>query len=163
MPLPDLRILIAAVALILAFVAGMKVESNYRDAQLLKAQKDADKETQRLIEVNYRAGEANAKTIERERVVTRTIKERVNVYLPAKDPQCPMLPAAWRVLHDAAATGTDPTAEPGNNVAGPSPKDAAETVTDNYGAARITAQRLAGCQQYIRDVVKPHGLGASAE
>lgn len=147
-----------AVALGAAFAAGVRVESNRRDAQLLRAERTAAIETNRLIEINYRAGEANAKTIERERLVTRTIKELVNVYLPAPDPQCPVLPAAWRVLHDSAASGVDPAAQPGTDVPGPSPQVAAATVAENYGAARITAERLAACQHYIRTVVRPQGL-----
>jgi hypothetical protein len=155
-----LRLIVAALALIASFLGGVKLEANRRDAAALKVERAAAKETQRLIELNYRAGAQLTATTERERVVTRTIKEQVHVYLPAPDPGCPVLPAAWRLLHDSAASGTDPAAQPRVDVPGPSPQIAAATVTENYGACRITAARLGACQEYVRTVVQPPGLEA---
>ncbi len=155
------RIAVWAALFIAAFLGGMRTESNRRDAAALKTERATAKETQRLIELNYRAGAQLTATTERERVVTRTIKEQVHVYLPAPDPGCPELPAAWRLLHDSAASGADPAAQPRADVPGPRPEIAAATIAENYGACRITAARLTACQEYIRTVVQPSGLEAN--
>ena len=58
-----------------------------------------------------------------------TIVQRVPIYVPSDSP---LLPAGWRVLHDAAATGNLPP-PPGSFAAAPvEPRAAAETVAGNY-------------------------------
>lgn len=152
------RIAVWAALFIAAFLGGMRTESSRRDAQALATERAAAQETQRLIERNYRAGADLATTTERERTATRTIKEQVHVYLPPTAEQCQRLPAGLRVLHDAAATGTDPAAQPRVDAPGPTVTDVAQTLTDNYGTCRLTAARLSACQQYIREIVRPNGL-----
>lgn len=161
----SVRLITGAAALITAlgaaFIGGMCVESNRRDARLLEAERASAQATHRLIESAYRAGQALTQTSERERVVTKIIREQIHEQLPARDPACLHLPAAWRLLHDAAASGTDPAASGRADDPGPSPQDAAQTVVDNYGTYRLTAARLSACQQYITDIVQPAGLEAA--
>lgn len=94
--------------------------------------------------------------VERVKVITNTIKERIEVYVPSDAPD---LPAGWRVLHDAAARGEepDPTAAGGPDAATVSAQDAASTVAENYGACRADQARLMALQEYVRDVVRPGG------
>jgi hypothetical protein len=89
---------------------------------------------------------------EKIRVVTSVIRERVEVYVPSDTPD---LPAGWRVLHDAAATGRepDPSATGGPDATPVPAKTAAETVAENYGSCREDQERLRLLQQYVRDVV----------
>lgn len=98
-------------------------------------------------------GDSTVVEIERVREVTRTIIERVNVYVPS---DAPALPAGWGVLHDAAAAGVaapdDPAAAIRAYGSGPSAQDAAETVIGNYGTYHEVAERLTGLQRYVRDV-----------
>lgn len=98
-------------------------------------------------------GDATVVEVERVRVVTRTIVEKVAVYVPSDTPP---LPAGWGVLHDAAARG-DPAPEDSAAAiraygAGPSAQDAAETVVENYGTYHEIAARLTGLQRYVNEV-----------
>jgi hypothetical protein len=147
------------------FFFGKDYEGKRRDADELVRQQDAQKEFGRLIEVNYRAGTQLVHVIERERVITRTLTEKINVFLPAEvvARECPRVPGGFRVLHDAAADGADPAAAAGGDAPGPTPEEVTATVAENYGACRITARRLSACQAYITDVVRPVGLAAKAD
>jgi hypothetical protein len=79
--------------------------------------------------------------------VTKEIIREVPVLVPAGTPP---LPGGWRVLHDAAATGTPP-APPGGPDEAPVPAaEAAETVVENYGVCRDTADQLEKLQQWVR-------------
>ncbi len=99
-----------------------------------------------------------------ERVVTqyvdrvRVVREQadavireVPVYVPQSCDADGRLPAGWRVLHDAAASGrvTDPaTVDHAQPVA---PDTAAATVARNYGTCRETAEQLTALQQWVRE------------
>lgn len=81
------------------------------------------------------------------RTVTKTLIEKVNVYVPLDS--CP-LPAGFRSLHDAAAANVqipdaaaiaDDSAVPAQAVA--------ETVVTNYGTCHETATRLSGLQDWV--------------
>ncbi len=64
-----------------------------------------------------------------------------------------MLPSSFRVLHDAAATGS-PLPEGGDSGgvdgAAVAPEIVARTVVANYGACRYDKERLAALQQITR-------------
>ncbi|SFB73937.1 hypothetical protein SAMN05216344_102154 [Polaromonas sp. OV174] len=80
------------------------------------------------------------------RTVTKTIIEKVPVYVKADD--CPM-PAGFRVLHDAAADGVIPDPAGIPDAAAVPAQDVASTVASNYGACHETAARLVGLQEWI--------------
>ena len=92
--------------------------------------------------------------VDRVRVVREqadTIIREVPVYVPQSCDADGRLPAGWRVLHDAAASGrvTDPA-----TVAHAQPvalDTAAATVARNYGTCRETAEQLTALQQWVRE------------
>lgn len=58
------------------------------------------------------------------------------------------LPAGWRVLHDAAVTGSLPRPSLGANGAAVSAQDAALTVIANYTTCHENAERLTALQRW---------------
>lgn len=80
-----------------------------------------------------------------------TIVREVPVYVPAQCDADGHLPAGWRVLHDAAASGQP--ADPARTAdAQPvAPDAAAETVARNYLTCRETAEQLTALQQWVRE------------
>lgn len=110
---------------------------------------DADAATQA-------AGEASERARAEIRYVTRTVVEKVPVYVTAETDRRYPLPWGFVRLHDAAALGLDPAAVP--NPAG-QPDDAASSVAasvaaaivaGNYGQCREDQQRLSDLQAWIR-------------
>lgn len=94
---------------------------------------------------------ARVESAARIQTVTKEVIREVPSRVPVGTPD---LPGGWRVLHDAAATGAIPPA-PGGADASPVPAaTAAETVVENYGVCRDTADRLDKLQQWIREVSK---------
>ena len=76
----------------------------------------------------------------------QTITKEVPVYVPATTPD---LPGGFRLLHDAAATGSKLDAS-GIADAAPVPAaTAAETVSQNYTICRATAEQLKALQEWI--------------
>ena len=92
--------------------------------------------------------------VDRVRVVRETadaVIREVPVYVPQSCDADGRLPAGWRVLHDAAASGgaADPsTVAHAQPVA---PDTAASTVARNYGTCRETAEQLTALQQWVRE------------
>lgn len=115
------------------------------------ARRQAEFETRLAVAVAI--GDSTVIEVERIREVTRTIVEKVTVYVPT---DAPALPAGWGVLHDSAARGVaapeDAAAAIRSYGAGPSAQDAAETVVTNYGTYHEIAERLRGLQRYVREV-----------
>lgn len=94
---------------------------------------------------------ARAESTARIQYVTKEIIREVPVYVPAGTPD---LPGGWRVLHDAAATGSPPDPARSADAAAVAAQDAAGTVVDNYGTCRDTADQLEKLQQWIRGVTQ---------
>ena len=94
----------------------------------------------------------NASLREKREVKDRIIVKEVIRYETLTPPalRC-TLPGAWRLLHDAAATGEAPPAAAGSlAAAGADPvEDAAAlaTVTDNYAACRDAQEQVRGWQR----------------
>jgi len=82
------------------------------------------------------------------RTVTKTLVEKVPVYVKATD--C-ALPAGYRRLHNAAAQNVEipDTASVLDGAAVPA-DTAAQTVIENYGIANANAERLKGLQDWVR-------------
>lgn len=81
------------------------------------------------------------------RTITKTIVEKVPVYVPLDS--CP-LPAGFRLLHDSAAAN-EPIPDATAIVDGAAIPAAvvAETVVSNYGTCNANAARLAGLQEWV--------------
>ncbi len=99
-----------------------------------------------------------------ERVVTqyvdrvRVVREQadavireVPVYVPTKCDDDGRLPAGWRVLHDAAASGRAASTSDAVDAQPVAPDTAAATVARNYGTCRETAEQLTALQQWVRE------------
>lgn len=90
----------------------------------------------------------------RERVVYRDIIKEVPSYVPS---DLPMLPGPFRMLHDAAATGS-PLPEAGGasaaDAAAVTPAALARTITENYERCRNNQQRLTALQEIVRSALK---------
>lgn len=84
----------------------------------------------------------------KERVVYKTLIKEIPKYVES---DC-SLSAGFRVLHDAAATGTMPdTSSTGTDAAPVSAKDVAEVTVENYEACRDNERRLGALQEIIRN------------
>jgi hypothetical protein len=129
-------------------------------AELKALQAKADRQA-RTIQTNQQS--ASAAISERQVVVqerirfqTRTIIEKVPIYVTRETDQRYPLSNGFVLLHDAAATGADPDALSG---AASEPHDAASDVASsqaigviagNYGSCRSDAERLRGLQEWVR-------------
>lgn len=85
----------------------------------------------------------------RERVVYRDIIKEVPTYVPS---DLPVLPGPFRVLHDAAATGS-PLPEAGGpsgvDAAAVAARDLAATLSENYARCHSDQQRLRALQEIL--------------
>lgn len=82
----------------------------------------------------------------------KNVQVEIEKRLPDSPTAC-VLPADWRVLHDAAATGDEvPPATSGTDAATVTAKEAASTIADNYEASLDNADRLLKLQQWIEGV-----------
>lgn len=109
--------------------------------------------------LNTALGQATA------RVETRTVVKLVEIKAQAKiirekvpyyvSSDSPPLPGGFRLLHDAAVSGTDPA--PATAIASAAPveaQDAATVILDNYEAFHENAARLEGWQIWWAEVEK---------
>jgi hypothetical protein len=84
-----------------------------------------------------------------ERVIYRDIIKEIPNYVPT---DLPVLPVSFRVLHDAAASGSELPEDAdsaGMDVAAVSVETLAETVVENYRACREDRARLEGLQGLV--------------
>ena len=80
-----------------------------------------------------------------------TIVKEVPVYVPAQCDADGRLPAGWRVLHDAAASGQPADPARVADAQPVAPDAAAATVARNYLTCRETAEQLTALQQWVRE------------
>jgi hypothetical protein len=66
------------------------------------------------------------------------------------------LPSGFRVLHDAAVTGSLPRPSLGTDAAAVSAQDAAYTVVANYTVCHDTAERLIALQRWVKEQERVH-------
>ena len=94
------------------------------------------------------------------RIVTRTLIRKVPAYVTLQADAGCVVPDGLRLLHDAAAAGVPPAAEPaGKSADAPSGlalSAVAETVTANYGICHETAERLKGWQSWWAGIGQGH-------
>lgn len=92
--------------------------------------------------------------VDRVRVVREeadAIIREVPVYVPVQCDADGRLPAGWRVLHDAAASGGPADTAAIAHAQPVAPDTAAKTVARNYGTCRETAEQLIALQQWVAD------------
>ena len=85
----------------------------------------------------------------KERVIYRDIIKEIPHYVPI---DLPVLPGSFRVLHDAAARGSELPEDgdsSGIDAATVSAETLAETVVENYRACREDRARLEGLQAVV--------------
>ena len=123
----------------------------------LKAQARLAESTRQIAELEKQLGEASAQVVTRYVDRVRTVQgktsqiiKEVPIYVSASaDAQCDV-PAGFVRIHDAAASGQPAT--PGAADAAPSGvalSAIAETVADNYGTCRETAEQLRALQEWV--------------
>ena len=131
-----------------------------KGAASVQAEWDAERAVQTIAVLRVEVKQAEVT----ERVVTqyvdrvRTVREagetiikEVPVHVPAQCDADGRLPAGWRVLHDAAASGQPADAARAADAQPVAPDTAAATVARNYGTCRETAEQLTALQQWVRE------------
>lgn len=117
----------------------------YKAAQVIEAEKARISQQE---EINKVAQDYAAKA-KKERIVTRTIIKEVDKHVPDT---LPMLPAGFRLHHDAAATGQEINDTARVNGSPIAPKDVAHTVAENYANCRYDQGRLEALQGIVKAI-----------
>jgi hypothetical protein len=143
--------------------AHLKTQAATMRAQLAEADAKASKRVSdvatKQAAVTSTIETKAAVTAQRERVVTRTITERIPVYVPVEaDARC-VVPTGFVRLHDAAAVGDLSAVPESAGVADDGPSglalsDVAEVVADNYGSARQNVAQLKALQEWVRGMAE---------
>lgn len=148
---------IAAVALAAALAAAgwitrdMQATLDHKRQELVTAQANL-KEFQNAYEVTSTVLTQRAESKSAIKESTKNVLVEIERRIPVDSG---LLPPDWRLLHDSAASGSPVPNPPLGTDASPVPaKDAAVTVTENYGICRDTADQLVLLQQWIRGVSK---------
>ena len=143
-------------AAVLALVAGIWLHGNQSGRETIQAQWDQEKlEAAALQAANRVQKQENTikvitEYVDRVKVVREkgeTIIKEIPVYVP--DNAC-VLPAGFRVLHDAAARGAEPDPASLADAAPVSAQDATRTIAGNYGICAETAEQLIALQAWVR-------------
>jgi len=156
--MPTLRLILALGLAGGGFLAGWRVH-DWRDGALAaKAARRTVQVVRKQAAVAQQVAVSQQAAQDRVRVVTRTITKEIPVYVtPQADAGC-VVPDGFRLLHDAAAAGVPPAAEPAGKPAdapsGLALSAVADTVTTNYGICHETAQRLRGWQDWYAGASK---------
>lgn len=123
-----------------------------RVEQIVQAQRDEARAAVRRADATHEIGKTLTRTVEVERVVTLEITREIPVLIPAGS-----VPAAVRLLHDAAALGVAPrdlaAAAAGVDAEAVPLEDLAATVAANYGQCRVDQARLVSLQEYVDKIV----------
>ena len=132
--------------------AGMAEVQQRWDRQVAEAEQAVRTEEERQQKVITKTVTKFVERAAQERVVYRDIIREVPKYVPS---DLPMLPADFRVLHDAAATGSAlPKADDPARIAAAtvSPQDIATTVADNDADCRYDQARLKSLQDLLHNL-----------
>jgi hypothetical protein len=147
----------AVAAGVLGFAAGWRVHG-WRDASAALSQaKAVIRGVEHASSVSQRAALRDQATQDQIRTVTKTLIEKVPIYVTRQTDALYSLPAGFVRLHDAAARGGDlPSAPQGPGQSDDTPSGvalstAAATIVANYGGCRADQQRLADLQRWLKD------------
>ncbi|HXQ16901.1 MAG TPA: hypothetical protein VN814_19995 [Caulobacteraceae bacterium] len=153
-----LSLFAAAATAIGGFAAGWKVHDWRDGAAEVHAARTAVSTIQRQAAASQTIAVADQAAQDRVRTVTRTLIEKVPVYVSATTDARFPLPVGFVRLHDAAAAGDDlPAVAPGADGADDAASDvaasaAATVIVGNYGACHADQARLAELQAWARSV-----------
>jgi hypothetical protein len=129
--------------------AGMAEVQQKWDRQMAAAEQAVRAEEESRHKVIVKTVTKFVEKAAQERVVYRDIIREVAKYVPS---DLPMLPGSFRVLHDAAATGS-PLPEAGDSGgvdgAAVSPENVAKTIASNYASCREDQLKLSSLQEII--------------
>ena len=146
---------VAAIAIALAGVVGYAKGAASRNPEiaelrgailaaetLAKEAEDRAKAVSERVVIQYR---------DRVRTITEQRPAEIQLVEVIRAESNPPLSPSFRVLHDAAASGSQAAENPGGTDAAPVPvADAAETIRENYATCRTDQARLAALQEIIR-------------
>jgi len=119
------------------------------DAQVKAAELQVLQEEKRLQKAANKIATQVLASAAKEHVIYRDIIKEIPHYAPT---DLPVLPGSFRVLHDAAASGTELPEDgdsAGIDAATVSVETLAETVVENYRACREDRARLEGLQGLV--------------
>jgi hypothetical protein len=149
------RALLAFGGVLLLAIAAAALEVHHKGKELAQARTEVA-HTQALLESMQTASKAT------NHATTKLAQDRVRIYTEAAQvihdiptfipPGACELPAGFRVLHDAAATGQAPEASRGPDGPAVPAEDLAATIADNYTACRDVAAQLGALQQWVNEV-----------
>ncbi len=148
------------VGIVLAVVTGAGVATYRAGAKSVQTKWDADKlaainqaevlKLARMGVIEKSAAKYEGKA-EKVRIITRTIIKEVEKYAPAN---LPLLPATFRLFHDAAAAGEEIDDSKISASAPVAPAVVARTVAANYGTCNDEKQRLEALQEIVKKLVE---------
>jgi hypothetical protein len=157
-----------ALAVAAATVAGVfAIDQNgyHRGAAVVQAKWDADRAALQtaLAKEKERQAQVVTNTVIEYRDRVQVIKERGKETVREVEKLVPVgtctLPGAFRLLHDAAATGSQLPADPGPLAATTDAVEAIaalETVIENYTQCRSDAERLTALQSLVKELSHAH-------
>lgn len=128
---------------------GKAVVQEQWDAEKASAIIEAEKVRASNQSAIHAAEKKFATRAAKSRIVTRTIIEKVDHYVPNNTP---LLPGGWRLLHDAAATGTEVIDPSGVATAPVAAATASRSVANNYAECREDKARLEALQTIIKSI-----------
>lgn len=149
-PLPY-RILMTAAFISAAFIAGVTQGKNGKQRQW-----DAEKAKTQIAVIEKKSDqleksiEVVTEYVDRVQIVKeagKTIVKEIPVYVKVNNDHC-MLPAGFRLLHDAAATNTVPDPSRIANEAAVDAATVAETVAENYATCNEIREQLVSLQRW---------------
>jgi hypothetical protein len=150
--MPTLRLMLALALTGGGFLAGWRAHGWKDAAAAAKAEVHAIHVVQTQAAVAQKVAVRQQAAQDRVRVVTRTITKEIPAYVTLEADAGCVVPDGFRRLHDAAAAGVLPAAEPpGKSADAPSGlalSAVADTVSRNYGICHETAERLKGWQDW---------------
>lgn len=134
-----------------ATIAGMKTEYATAKTEAVTAALKVERARAVVTAKSSVEAELHQQEI---RTVTRTIVERVPVYVTLETDQRFAIPVGLGRVHDAAALGVEsvpsPTGQPDGEPSGIAASTLAATLADNYGVCRATRQTLIDLQSWVR-------------
>lgn len=139
---------LAVIAILVAFWCwGFYARGVVEQASKAKELQAQQEQQARVEKLAFNAGVEHGKRENKTRVVTREIAKEVVRYVQVH-PDRLVLPDAWRLLHDSAATNTATVAKSVGS-AGPTDDAAAiVTVTGNYAECQRWRDQVIGWQEW---------------
>ena len=153
-----LALLATAATALGGFAAGWQVHSWRDGASEVHAARTAVKTVQRQSAASQVIAVGDQRSQDQIHTVTKTLIQKVPVYVSATTDTRFAVPWGYVRLHDAAAVGDDLSAaaaspgRPDGAASDVTASEAAGVIVDNYGACRADQARLAALQTWAREM-----------